>query len=422
MREFTCIGTFIILVSWNMILHARHPEAVDWQYDIDLLERELAEKHPDLFRGKDSASFHHALERVAGRACNGSLFDVSVQLQQVLAGLGDPYTAVNYHYLIRSEAILPLVCVWFEEGIFVMETSETCSRIVGKKLVTVNEAPIAQVIDSLTTLLVPQNVSLIKAETERMLSWAQLLQYFGFAGQDGVHMGFEDTDGNPDRVFFPLPTRNAHAVRLDPVSVPEGWKDRKAYFRDRYFPEEQLYYIQYNHCWSREVEVRHGSGSAALFMPVFRDFERRVFRHIRREKIEKLVIDLRFNEGGVASQGTAFIDKLSRSRLNGKGKIYVILGRHTFSTAVIHAVELIRMTDAITVGEPTGGRPNHFGEIRRFVLPETGLVVSHPTRFFQLMESDPPTLQPDIDVTLYYRDYMKGVDAFLQAVKDHRAD
>ncbi len=402
-------------VSQGDNLAAQEKATDGWIEDIDLLGRALEEKHPDLYHRMDQSSFRRELAAVAAHAGEQSLFNLAVRLQQAVAGLGDAHTAVNYHFLIDKENILPLECFWFEEGITVMETSRACSRILGKKLVTVNGFPVEQVIDSLSTLLVSRNPSLIKAETVRMLPWAQLLQHFGFAGEEGVTIGFGDPGGQVERVRFRLPVAEDYSVGVEPDSVPEGWKERKAYFRDRYFPGEKLYYIQYNHCWSREAEEKHGSGAGALFMPSFREFEKRVFLHLRREEIDRLVIDLRFNGGGEGSQGSAFIEKLSRSKINGKGKICIIQGRNTSSTALIHLDELRRKTDAVTVGEPTGGRPNHFGEVRRFVLPETGLVVNYPTRYHQLVEGDPPAIRPDVEVPLYFRDYMSGIDAFLQA-------
>jgi len=424
MAGSTCIRILLCLmclvfspVSPGAMLAAQEKATDGWIEDIDLLGMALEEKHPDLYHRMDPPAFRRELATVAAHTGDRSLFGLAVRLQQAVAGLGDAHTAVNYHFLINKENILPLEFFWFEEGIIVMKTARTCSRIMGKKLVSVNGFPVEQVIDSLATLLVSQNPSLIKAETVRMIPWAQLLQHFGFAGEDGVTMDFGDAGVQGERVHFPLPVPEDHSVAVEPDSVPEGWKERKAYFRDRYFPGENLYYIQYNHCWSREVEEKHGSGAGALFMPSFREFEKRVFRHLRREEIDRLVIDLRFNGGGEGSQGSAFIEKLSRSKFNGKGKICVIQGRNTSSTGLIHLDELRRKTDAVTVGEPTGGRPNHFGEVRRFVLPETGLVVNYPTCYHRLAEGDPPTIRPDIEVPLCFRDYMSGIDAFLQAAR-----
>jgi hypothetical protein len=408
----------ILLLMFPRIfmLHAQDPGEIDWQYDIDLLGKELAREHPDLFFRIDSATFYSALGEVADCARTCSLFGISLRLQQVLAMTGDAGTAINYHFNITSEAILPLECFWFEEGIYVLETIEPYSGILGKRLVSVNEVPISRVIDSLSTLLVRQNQSYIRAQTARMIPWAQVLQYFGFAGPGGLTMGFEDGDGKVRRIFFQLPVQDGLPVTVTPAGILTGWEERKRYFRDRYFAGEKLYYIQYNHCWSREVEAEYGSGAGALFMPSFREFEKQVFRNIRKKEIEKLVIDLRFNEGGIASQGSAFINKLSRTGFNGEGKVFVITGRNTASAGVIHTLELARLTGAVIVGEPTGGRPNHFGEVHRFVLPESGLVVDCPGRFFHLVEGDPPSIRPDIEVPVSFNDYMKGVDAFLEAV------
>lgn len=409
----------LFLIPGISLLRGQEPEEIDWTYEIDLLGEELVRKHPDPFFRADSAMFFHALDRVAEKAGDQSLFEVSLQLQQVIAMLGDAHTGIHYHFLIQREEILPLECYWFEEGIFVLETTEAYSGILGKRVVSVNDAPIGQVIDSLSTLLAGQHPSHIRARTVRMIPWINLLQHFGFAGPEGLKLGYEDASGTVDFMHFHMPFPDGTRIAVEPDRIPLGWKDRQRYFLDRYLADEKCYYIQYNHCWSREVEATHGSGAEALFMPSFREFEKRVFRTIRRNEIEKLVIDLRFNEGGVASQGSKFIERLSRTGLNGRGKIFVLIGRNTCAAAVVHAVELINQTDAVTVGEPTGGRPNHFGDIHRFVLPESGLVVSYPERYIQLMEGDPPALRPDMEVPCYFSDYMKGVDACLEAVMQY---
>ena len=40
-------------------------------------------------------------------------------------------------------------------------------------------------------------------------------------------------------------------------------------------------------------------------------------------------------------------------------------------------------TEAIFIGEPTGGRPNHFGEVKSFNLPNSGLSVRYSTKYFR---------------------------------------
>ncbi len=108
-------------------------------------------------------------------------------------------------------------------------------------------------------------------------------------------------------------------------------------------------------------------------MPSFKEFEKQVFQSIRKQDIDILVFDMRFNSGGNSRQGTKFIEKLSKTKLNGTGKIYVLIGRQTFSSAILNTLDFIKLTDAVLVGEGTGGRPNHYGEVKRLVLPESNL-------------------------------------------------
>lgn len=49
-------------------------------------------------------------------------------------------------------------------------------------------------------------------------------------------------------------------------------------------------------------------------------------------------------------------------KINQRGKLFVIVGRQTFSAAMNGAAEIERHTNAIFVGEPTGSSPNFVGE------------------------------------------------------------
>ena len=208
-------------------------------------------------------------------------------------------------------------------------------------------------------------------------------------------------------------------VRIQPESIPLGWQDQKSFFRYQYLEDEHLFYIQYNRCWSREVEEEHGSGASALFMPSFKEFEKQVYSVLRKKEIASLVFDMRFNRGGYAPQGTEFIRKIIKSLPKNHGPVYVLVGRTTCASAIINTVDLMNSTDVVLVGEETGGKPNYFGEVRRFVLPESRLIVSHSTKYIKLMEEDLPSITPDLVVPINFEGYMRGVDPALEAVRHH---
>jgi hypothetical protein len=198
-----------------------------------------------------------------------------------------------------------------------------------------------------------------------------------------------------------------------------GWQDQNTYFRDHYFESEKLFFIQYNRCWSREVEEDFGSGASALFMPSFKEFEKGVISVLKRKKIDKLVFDLRFNRGGNAAQGTEFITRICELLSKKNTEIFVLIGRTTFASAVINTVDLMECRKVVLVGEETSGRPDHFGEVKRFVLPESKLIVSYSTTYFSLLKGDPPSIKPDLPAPMDYDQYIHGIDPAMVAVRLH---
>jgi len=400
-------------------LAAQPGDAIDWKYEIDLLASELAERHPDLFFRTDSAWFYNEMREVAGETAGKSRFQVAVRLQQVVTAMGDAQTQINYHYLVYKSLILPIECYWFEDGIYLMETDREYKGLLGKKLIAVQDVPIQVVIDSLSTLLVRDNDSVLKYNIPRMLPWYQLLEYFGFAGDNQVSLTVENRNGEEERYGIEMPVELGERLRVTPETLPMGWQDQNTYFRDHYFKDEKLYYIQYNRCWSREVEEDFGSGASALFMPSFKEFEKGVISVLKRKAIDKLVFDLRFNRGGNAAQGTEFITRICKLLPKKNTEIFVLIGRTTFSSAIINTVDLMECGKVVLVGEETSGRPNHFGEVQRFVLPESKLIVNYSTTYFSLLEGDPPSIEPDLPAPIDYDQYINGIDPAIEAVHLH---
>ncbi len=62
-----------------------------------------------------------------------------------------------------------------------------------------------------------------------------------------------------------------------------------------------------------------------------------------------------------------------RGGIDQRGKIFVVIGRRTFSSGLLNAHDLAARTRAILIGEPTGGKPNSYGEVESFTLPRSGL-------------------------------------------------
>ena len=108
-------------------------------------------------------------------------------------------------------------------------------------------------------------------------------------------------------------------------------------------------FIQYNACREMPGEP-------------FYTFTEAVLAAVDSIDIDRLVIDLRYNRGGDFSVMAPFIEALAeRKELDCFGAAYVLIGRETFSSAVLNAIEIRRKLRATLVGEQTGGKPNHYG-------------------------------------------------------------
>jgi tetratricopeptide (TPR) repeat protein len=82
--------------------------------------------------------------------------------------------------------------------------------------------------------------------------------------------------------------------------------------------------------------------------------------------------------------------------------------------------ELEKYTNAIFIGEPTGGKVNCYGDSSRIILPNSGITARVSTLWWQEDERDErPLKAPDIAADLTIADYRANGDPALQAALDY---
>jgi hypothetical protein len=210
----------------------------------------------------------------------------------------------------------------------------------------------------------------------------------------------------------------------DPMAraLPEGWVDaatgEPALWRSRpddfywfeHLPEHNLVYFQYN-------QVRD-QGEATLA-----EFVTELLAFIDDKQIQTLVIDIRQNNGGNSYLNPGLMIPLAAHPIaREEGRLFVIAGRRTFSAAQNLANDLDRETKAIFVGEPTGSRPNFYGEDHVFRLAYSGLTGSISTRYWQggaTSDDDRIWIAPRIAAEPDFADYRDSRDPALTAILEH---
>jgi C-terminal processing protease CtpA/Prc len=97
-----------------------------------------------------------------------------------------------------------------------------------------------------------------------------------------------------------------------------------------------------------------------------------------------------------------------------------VIGRKTFSSAIINTINFKQYTKAILIGEETGGKPNHYGEVRNFRLPSSQLPVNYSTKYFTYTKVDLNTIKPDVSIELSFDDYKKGIDPVYEWIVEQK--
>ncbi|HEY4785732.1 MAG TPA: S41 family peptidase [Bacteroidales bacterium] len=413
------IGLFILL---NLACLAQTEKTIDWEKDIKFLKKELPSKHYNLFFSMSKKEFNARLDDILNHRSGLTDLDIAIKLVQVVAKVGDSHTAVEFWRLVDNRQKLPLQLYWFSDGLYVIQTVKQYKDLLGTKINKINGFKIETVIDSLSTLITLDNQAMVKSKVPRLISFVQLLRYFKFATNDSIRLDVESSTGETAsyQISSGRMLRN-NMVSVKPDTVPLCMQNQDAYFYEQYLKNEKVYYVQYNKCWSKELENSHDNKAKDL--PSFNDFQNKIFNTIigKNKPIEKFIFDMRYNEGGNSTQGTDFITKLAGfTAVNQKNKLFVIIGRATFSSAIINTIDFKQKTNAILVGEETAGKPNHYGETRFFRLPSSQMVVNYSTKYFQFVKRELKTITPDIMIEPSFSDYKKGIDPVYEWIANQK--
>jgi hypothetical protein len=200
-----------------------------------------------------------------------------------------------------------------------------------------------------------------------------------------------------------------YAQMLKPP-VPLYLKNAATPYWFEYLPQEKTVYFQYNSVRNDEKES-------------FTAFSERLFKFINGNDVEKLVIDLRWNNGGNTFLLTPLVRGLvSNEKINRRGHLFVITGRRTYSAAQNASTFFERHTNAIFVGEPTGSSPNFVGEEDPFLLPYSKILANVSHLYWQsaFPQDNRTWVAPQIYIPPTFKAYSENRDAALEAILKYR--
>jgi len=416
----------LILTFFSISTYSQEIETQNWTTDLNFLKSELPKKHKNLFYKISKVEFENGIEQIIKQLDKDTDIETSIKLTQLIAKVGDSHTNLNISHLLKTRKTIPLDLIWFKEGLFISGSTKENYEVLDKKIVSINGFKTKTIIDSLKTLFVDENTALIKNNSSRLLDNKVLLKYFGFSGSKDTIYNVELSDIKGEITKLKLQevdndlslSKNKIYLKANPEK-PFYRNGSGKNFKEEYFPKEKIYFIQYNKCISRETIEKFGDKEAAYKQPSFKEFEEKVLKTLENSDIDKLIFDMRFNQGGSSYLAESLIDKIAQNKkINKKGKLFVVVGNDTFSSAIFNTIYFKEKTNATIIGEETSGKPNHFGNIKSFRLPYSEIKVTYSSEYWKLTKDDSNTIVPEIMVENSYNDFKNGIDPVFEYVKN----
>lgn len=100
------------------------------------------------------------------------------------------------------------------------------------------------------------------------LCFVQLLEHFGFVPDGKVMFKLASADGNMQlHELTPGSVNPQNLVSFRPEGVALCYRNARTLFSVHYEAADSLLYVQYNKCWSRELEEEYGNREQASRLP-----------------------------------------------------------------------------------------------------------------------------------------------------------
>jgi hypothetical protein len=347
------------------------PRVQRWREDLAFLAKELPARHKNLYFQLPQEEFEAAVEELDETIARRSDDELVVEFMRLVASAGDGHTSVQPGRGPVAWTRLPIRLRKFSDGLRVVAIARGREAALGAEVSAVGGVPIDEAWRRVASIVAHENESALAAFTPGDFEVPFLLHGLGLA-PDGAHASFRLRD------------------------------DATYWFQ--WVEWSRLLYLQYNACRDDAAKP-------------FADLCAELFAAADAHEVERFVVDVRRNGGGDSTVIAPLFQGLgARRKLRAKGRLFVAIGPATFSSAMMNTLQMRAGYGALLVGEPTGGKPNAYGEVKSFELPHSKLLVQYSTQYFEQVPGDPASVAPDVVAPLSWAHWSTGRDPVLEAV------
>lgn len=419
---------------FTRIFTPRIPDTIErdegWRIDLAYLAMRMEQAHYDLFgreTGLKEDLWRAAIEALDRRIPALEDHAIVVELMKIVALAGDGHTNLFPFGVAKGQIgaqkdlfhYAPLMFYLFEDGLFVRAAKAEYAEAVGARVLRIGTVTAEEALERVELLVFHDNAMQIKRQGPLLLSCPALVHALGISeckvaielqlqrGQEAPFNVRLQRDGSVPPWFVWNAVEPGEWVSMrDAKQEKFLWLKNSDLYWFEYLEDRKMVYCQYN-----GVREKADESLAA--------FSERLYNFIESHDVQALVIDLRHNGGGDLTTHRPLLHTIIRSqKVNQRGRLFALIGRHTFSAAQHFTNQLDTHTEVTFVGECSGSRPQFVGEGNGFELPYSGLSVNASNLFWQSTYAMDRRMwiAPHIRAELSSQDYRTNRDPALDAV------
>jgi hypothetical protein len=393
---------------WILLLasHLAHGEASlpaltaeQWRQDLDFFANEITTRHRDPFHFVSQAGFDRAVLDLRQRIPSMKDYEVVAGLQQLAALIGDGHTFLDTSGLYAK---FPLEVFWFGNELRVIRAAPEYRQALGARVIAIGSVSVEEAGKRIQQF-VPQAENqwyVLNGSAAQLMRVEPLAAAGVLPGPTSANFTFEDDSGRRFKLRIRPVAAGAsesEKVAIEPAPLPFQHADESLWFT--YLADSKTVYVDFRSY--RDLETKSA----------------RLWEFIGKTPVERLIIDMRWNQGGNYTKGREYLvyKLIFLPALNRAGHLFVITGRGAFSAGMTNITDFRRETEAILVGEPTGGRPNGYQENHLFTLPNSRLRASCSMLKYRFQpDSQADAVFPDQRIDPDWASFKAGKDAALQ--------
>ncbi len=412
----------LIILLFTSLCHLAQAESLtqeQWRYDIETLNQVLTKNHPNLYHSTSSTKLKQAFT-IASEETNDQFRYIA--LSKALATVGDGHTSAPLLPLPIDMGVsfnyLPIQFKKFSDGYFVISASRKYQALIGSKVIEIADIPVLKVENMISPYISTDNEFWKQDLSQYYLTNVSLLNFvLGKSSSQDITVTVKN--GNK------LVTHTVDKLDyLDTINWIDGYfvNDDKGNDWINTEIDSPLFGCKQNYCKTlikpeniMVMTIRNMQDQDNTF----RTFVEESFEEIDKNKIDKLIIDLRLNRGGNGSVRWPLIYKLVNHRINTQSNLAVLISPKVFSAAMMLAVDLEKHTNAVFIGKNTGSSPNHYGETRFFQLPNSRFSIIYSGLYWQNGHPNDSrtSITPDIPITEKSEAFFSKTDQTFESAK-----